>query len=222
MRKIEGFVFDVDGTLVDSNKAHAQAWLEALSAHRYAVTLQQVLRYIGTGGDKLVLALTGNPPDSAKSKALRESKAAIFEYRYLSHLKPFPKVPDLLRQLQKAGMRLAVGSTAKGEGLKKLLRVAQALDFLKVESCGGARSKPDPDTINCAVRWLGVPAAACVMVGDSPFDAQAAAAAGVRFIGVRCGGRNDSELQPAIAVLDDPADLLRNLDAFVGAPVNGR
>jgi phosphoglycolate phosphatase-like HAD superfamily hydrolase len=77
------------------------------------------------------------------------------------------------------------------------------------------RSKPDPDIVQAALRKLGLPPARCVMVGDTPYDAEAAGRAGVGFVGVRCGGWRDADLQPAIGVYDDPADLLRHLDRWL-------
>jgi phosphoglycolate phosphatase-like HAD superfamily hydrolase len=207
---MEAFIFDIDGTLVDSNEAHACAWVEVLGADR-----ETVRPYIGMGSDQLIRALTGLEPGSAASNELRERKAAIFNSTYLPGLRGFPRVPELLQGLRARGMRLAVASSATGEGLATLLRIAGAQDFLPVESSVGGRSKPDPHRILGAARWLGLPPQNCVMVGDSPYDAQAAARADMRFIGLRCGGSHAAALQPSIGVYADPADLLRNIDSLL-------
>ena len=114
-------------------------------------------------------------------------------------------------------MKLAVASSAGKDELEALLDIVGAQKYLDEETGAddAAHSKPDPDIVQAALRKLGLPAARCVLIGDTPYDAQAAARARVAFIGVRCGGWSDRDLQPAIGVYDDPADLLRNVNKFL-------
>jgi phosphoglycolate phosphatase-like HAD superfamily hydrolase len=111
--------------------------------------------------------------------------------------------------LKATGVRLAVATSASPEELEDLLAIVRAghLFDVKTTADDAGRSKPDPDSISIAVRKLGLKPAQCVMVGDTPYDAAAARAAGVRFIGLRCGGWRDTELQPAVAVFSGPAEL---------------
>jgi HAD superfamily hydrolase (TIGR01509 family) len=194
-------ILDVDGTLVDSNDAHAHAFVEAFSAEGHPVGFSEVRRLIGKGADKLIPELIGRYEES-----LAERKKAIFRERYLPGLRPFPGVKDLLERLRQMGLRLVVASSAGKDELDALLAVAGAQDYLeaRTDADDAERSKPDPDIVQAALRRLKLPAAACVMVGDTPYDAAACAAAGVAFIGLTCGGWPADRLQPALAVCSDP------------------
>jgi HAD superfamily hydrolase (TIGR01549 family) len=207
----EGVILDVDGTLVDSNDAHARAFSEALN-----VPFERVRPLIGMGSDKLLPQLIG------RSDAERaEQKTKVFKERFLPHLRAFPKVPELLTALKARGLRLVVASSAGKDELDALLAVAGAAPFLEgqTDADDAENSKPNPDIVQAAVRQLKLPAARCVMIGDTPYDAEAAARAGVAFIGVLCGGWPAEALQPALAVRRDPADLLANLE---DPPLPGR
>lgn len=206
--KFKGAIFDVDGTLVDSNDAHAAAFVEAFGEFGFRVAFEEVRRLIGEGADKLVPQLVGG-----YDEAIAERKKAIFMERYLPKLRPFPKVDTLLARLSAMDFRLAVASSAAGDELEALLEVARAKPYFPAvtDADDAERSKPDPDIVLAALGQLGVPAEYCIMVGDTPYDAAAARRAGVAFVGVRCGGWADRDLRPAIGVYDDPADLLDRL-----------
>jgi phosphoglycolate phosphatase-like HAD superfamily hydrolase len=176
--------------------------------------LERVRPLIGTGGDKL-LSMFGLQPDSDLARAISKTKRSIFNEKHVPELRGFPAVPALMARLLALGLRLAVASSARGAALERLLGIAGALQYLPVESSVGGRSKPDPDIVEGAVKWLGLQPAQCIMVGDAPFDAVASARARVPFIGLRCGGRQDRELKPSIAIFDDPEDLLQNLDSVL-------
>jgi HAD superfamily hydrolase (TIGR01549 family) len=204
--KYNGIIFDVDGTLVDSNDAHARAFAETLR-----VPFERVRPLIGMGADKLMPALIGR-----YDEALAERKKALFKERWLPRLQPFPRVPELFRALKKRGARLAVASSAGKDGLDALLEVAGVRGCLedRASAADAERSKPDPDIVRAARARLGLPASDCLLVGDTPYDAQAAERAGVAFIGLRCGGWDEAALRPALAVLDHPAALLAGIDAL--------
>jgi HAD superfamily hydrolase (TIGR01509 family) len=201
-----GFIFDVDGTLVDSNNEHAQAFVDTFQEFGSSVPFEKVRPLIGMGADKLIPELIGR-----YDEALAERKKTIFMTRYLPAVRAFPQVPELLDALRSKGVKLAVASSASKDELDALLQIAQAERYLDeaADSEDAGRSKPDPDIVHAAVRKLALPAQRCVMVGDTPYDAQAAHRAGVPFIGVRCGGWDERSLEPSIDVYDDPADLAR-------------
>jgi HAD superfamily hydrolase (TIGR01509 family) len=183
------------------------------------VAFSAVRRLIGKGSDKLIPELIGR-----YDEAISGRKKAIFKARYLPHLRAFPRVEALLQTLRSRGLRLAVASSAASDELHALLDVAKAGPYLDEETDADAaeHSKPDPDIVQAALRKLRLPASQCVMVGDTPYDAEAARRAGVAFIGVRCGGWSDEALQPAIRVYDDPAHLLGDVVRSGSVVVSGR
>lgn len=212
---VQGVIFDVDGTLVDSNDAHAQSWLEVLQGYPQ-VTYERVRALIGKGGDKLLPELTGVDPEGEEGQRLQEARAALFKRRYLPALRPLPGARALVQHLHDQGLRLAVASSAQAEELQTLLQVAgvEALLTRVASSSDAEHSKPDPDIIHAALAQLRLPAAAVVMIGDTPYDIIAAQRAGVAIIALRCGGRwSDDDLRGADALYDSPADLLRQVDA---------
>jgi HAD superfamily hydrolase (TIGR01509 family) len=205
---LKGVIFDVDGTLVDSNDAHAAAFVEAFGEFGFRVEFEEVRRLIGEGPDKLIPQLIGRYVE-----AIAERKKAIFMARYLPKVRAFPAVDLLLEKLRTMDCKLAVASSAARDELDALLDVAGAKAYFAevADADDAARSKPEPDIVLAALDKLGLAAQRCVMVGDTPYDAAAARRAGLAFVGVRCGGWADRDLQPAIAVYEDPADLLANI-----------
>jgi HAD superfamily hydrolase (TIGR01549 family) len=172
------------------------------------VPFERVRPLIGMGSDKLLPALIGRYDEE-----LAERKKALFKEHYLPGLRPFPGVRELLGALREMTLRLVVASSAGQDELDALLRVAGAQEYLEAQTDAddAEGSKPDPDIVQAAVRKLGLPPGRCVMVGDTPYDAQAAARARVAFIGLLCGGWAARDLQPALAVRRDPAELLATL-----------
>jgi HAD superfamily hydrolase (TIGR01509 family) len=214
--KFEGVIFDVDGTLIDSNDAHAHAFVSALRESGYDIPFERVRRLIGKGADKLIPDLIGK-----YDEAVADRKKAIFKREYLPRLQAFPKVEALLQQLDKLGVRLAVASSAGKDELDALLEVAHGSRYFEqqTDSDDAEHSKPDPDIVQAALRKLGLAASRCVMVGDTPYDAEAAKRSGLAFVGVRCGGWGDADLQPSLAVFAGPADALTHLDQWLkGCP----
>jgi HAD superfamily hydrolase (TIGR01509 family) len=212
MGNIKGAILDIDGTLVDSNEAHARAWVAAMTRAGFDVPVTRVLPLIGMGGDKLLPKVTGVEADSPQGKQMGEWRKQIFMEQYLPHLRPTPGARDLLLALRNRGLELVVASSAEEEELQHLLRIAGAADLIKEQTSGSEvkESKPDPDIIHAALAKLGHPPAAVLMLGDTPYDVEAAQRAGVATVALRSGG-HDADLAAAIAVYDDPADLLAHL-----------
>jgi HAD superfamily hydrolase (TIGR01509 family) len=214
MHKVRGVILDVDGTLVDSNDAHAHAWVEAMAEAGIEVAFSKVRRLIGMGGDKLSLASCGFDDATPDGKKLVQRREEIFKTRYLPDLKPFPKANELLQRMHRDGIKLAVGSSAKPDELKALLRLCHADDLITSTTSAddAANSRPDPDIVLAALQQLNLPHTEVVMLGDTPYDIGAAHKAGVRVVALRCGGWGDANFGNAVAVYDDPADLLANYD----------
>jgi HAD superfamily hydrolase (TIGR01509 family) len=206
-------IFDVDGTLVDSNDAHAAAWARALGEagiHRDVATIRPL---IGMGGDKLLPRVAGVSAESELGRTISRRRFEIFREVYLPRLAPFRGARDLFERLRADGVRLAIANSAKKEELFALLDVARVRDLVDPDKVTSAddvdASKPDPDSVAIALHRLGTAPGATLMVGDTPYDIDAARRAGLETIAVRCGGWKDRDLSGAYAIFDDPADLLR-------------
>lgn len=214
MAPVRGIIFDIDGTLVDSNDAHAESWVETFRTFGYDVPFEKVRNLIGMGGDKLLPACIDIGDDTPEGKELSRHRGELFKRDYLPKLEPFRGTRALLERLKADGYALAIATSAKGDELGGLLKAAGALGIFDEATTKSdvEQSKPDPDAIVAALDKLGLPAHEVVMVGDTPYDVEAAKQAGVRTIGLRCGGWKDDDLRDAVAVYDDPADLLEHLD----------
>jgi HAD superfamily hydrolase (TIGR01509 family) len=207
-------IFDVDGTLVDSNDAHALAWVQANTESGRRVEFSRVRPLIGMGGDKLLPEVTALSIDSPEGKAITSRRREIFQRDHLPHLKPTRGAQALLEWLRDDRQKLLVASSAEDDELRQLLEVAGASKLIEsaTSSDDAERSKPDPDIVTAALERAGVPAAEVIMVGDTPYDVEAALRAGIEIIGLRSGGWSDQELAGAVAVYADPADLLEHYD----------
>ena len=208
-------IFDIDGTLVDSNDAHASAWLDALREFGFDdVTFERVRWMIGMGGDKILPDLTGLGEESERGSRLLERRKHIFLEKYLPALRSFPESRELVERIRAEGMATVVASSANEQELGHLLKTARVSDLMDAttSSSDAENSKPDPDIVNAAVESSGYPAEQLVMIGDTPFDVEAARKAGVPIVALRCGGWDDRDLAGAIRIYDDPAHLLADFD----------
>jgi HAD superfamily hydrolase (TIGR01509 family) len=204
---------DIDGTLLDSNDAHASAYVEALAAQNIAVPFERIRPLIGMGSEKLLPAI-GVEPGSHAAEHVGRDKDDIFARRYLPSLRPFHGTRDLLLRMKKRALILTVATSAKAAELHGLLHAARIDDLIDTQSTSGdaKASKPDPDIVQVAIARSNLARDELVMLGDTPYDVIAAARAGVRVIALRTGGWSDRELQGALGVYDDPADLLARYD----------
>jgi HAD superfamily hydrolase (TIGR01509 family) len=211
----DALLFDIDGTLVDSNDAHAAAWVQAFAEHGVIVDPTHVRRCIGMGGDKLMPEVSGITEDSPEGERISKRRKAIFTEEFLPRLQPFRDAGRLVAALKGRGLTLVAASSAKRDELEPLLRIAGAESLLddSTSSDDAEESKPDPDIVHAALQRANAPAADAVMIGDTPYDVAAAARAGVQTIAFRCGGWSDEDLKGAIAVYDGPWDLLERLEA---------
>ena len=210
-------ILDVDGTLVDSNGAHARAWVEAFKEEGIAVPFDRVRRAIGMGGDKLMPAVAGITEESPAGARISARRAERFKRAYLPHLRPFPRVRDLAARLANDGFALAVASSAKADELHPLLDIAGVADLIRrrTSSDDADRSKPDPDIVQAALEGTGADAAHTVMLGDTPYDVEAATRAGIAMVGLTCGGWTRADLCGAVEVYEDTADVLTKYDRSI-------
>jgi HAD superfamily hydrolase (TIGR01509 family) len=213
--RYRGVILDIDGTLVDSNGAHVQAWVEVLRAHGFAVTDEEIWPLVGMGGDNLLPRVVGIEMESELGEKISKERSELFKEKFLPGLRPFPEVRALLSRMRERGLRLVAASSSKADEVEKLLQIAEVSDLMEESTSASdtERSKPDPDLIHSALDRIGLPAEELVMLGDTPYDIQAAAPAGVKVIALRCGGFKDEDLKGALAIYDDAADLLARYDS---------
>ena len=211
-------IFDVDGTLIDSVDLHAKAWQDAFREFGHEIAFDKLRGQIGKGGDQLLPVFLSKDELDAEGEALNKRRSEIFKQRYLPQIKPFPMVRELLKRIQADGMQIALASSAKEDELETYKKAAHIEDLLQAQTStdDAEKSKPEPDIFEAAMQRLGdVDPKQVIVIGDTPYDAEAAGKAGLRTIGVLCGGWPGDALKRAgcIATYRDPADLLAQYDA---------
>lgn len=221
-------LLDVDGTLVDSNDAHARAYVEAFAAFgRGDVTFDDVRPLIGMGGDQLVPKLLDARLPDADAAFLRDlaedvegEKHRVFEAYYLPQLKPFPGARGLVEAIRLLGWTVVVASSGSAADVDAILRQAGLADLLPVRtSADDARcSKPHPDIVTAALGKAGVPGGDALLVGDTPYDVVAGNRAGVRVVALRTGGWSDEALKDALMIYDGPGDLADDFRTLAEPP----
>ncbi|MEU1071099.1 MULTISPECIES: HAD family hydrolase [unclassified Streptomyces] len=208
-------IFDVDGTLVDTNHLHVVCWWEAFRQAGHRVATHAVHRAIGLPSEDLIAHLLGEDRDKDQDSELSAAHTALYA-TYFERLAPIAGAADLLRALDGRGWRVVLATSAGGAELGALRKAIDADDVIAgVASADDVASgKPAPDPVHQALELAGADAACSVFVGDTVWDMKAAAKAGVRPLAVLAGGipRRDLEESGAQAVYDDPADLLAALD----------
>ncbi len=214
MSHLRAVILDVDGTLIASNDAHARAYVDAGKELGYDIDFEKVRRLIGMGGDKLLPRAVGLEEDSEEGKRITERKKEIFHERYLPTLEPTPGARQLLDRLRDDAVKLVVATSAKEDEMKGLLEQAGIQDLIQdaTSSSDAEESKPDPDIVQAALDQAGFPTDRVVMIGDTPYDVEAATRAGVGIIAVRSGGWADEDLRGALVIYDHPADLLEHYE----------
>jgi len=216
-------IFDVDGTLVDTVDLHASAWVEALKHFGVEVAFEDMRAQIGKGGDQILHGLL--PPDMLEQRRgdIEAFRADLFKRDYLPRARAFPGVRALFEHIRSSGQRAVLASSGKEdevEGYKKLANIGDLIDSA-TSSDDAERSKPFPDIFKAALDKLApLTADEAVVVGDTPYDAEAARNAGLKTVGVLSGGFSGQALREAgcIAIYRDPEDLLRNYGSSPLAP----
>jgi HAD superfamily hydrolase (TIGR01549 family) len=210
---IKAVLFDVDGTLIDSVDLHARAWQEALAHFGYDVAVEAVRSQIGKGGDQLMPVFVPMDDLKRRGEELETYRGDLFKRKYLPHVRPFPQVRDLFERLRADGKAIVLASSGKAEEVKRYMDIARIADLIDASTSSDEveRSKPYGD-IFAAALGKAAPARAeeAIVIGDTPYDAQAAGKVGLRTIGVLCGGFPEVDLRAAgcSAIFRDPADLL--------------
>jgi HAD superfamily hydrolase (TIGR01549 family) len=215
--RIKAVLFDIDGTLVDSNDLHVLAWEEAFAGIGASFDRAAIHDQIGKGADMLVPALLPGAGE-AEQKSLGEAHGAAFETRYLAQVKAFPDARALLARVQRAGKRVVLASSASKAELDHYLDLLDARDIVADTTSGDdvEHTKPAPDIFAAALAQLSpLSADEVIVVGDTPYDVEAAAKCGIAAIALRSGKFSDESLRQAgaIALYDDVASLLEGYAA---------
>jgi HAD superfamily hydrolase (TIGR01509 family) len=204
-------LFDVDGTLVDSNYLHAVTWWQAFAQAGHDVPMAAIHRAVGMGSDKLLDALLPADRDTGADAGLRAAHGALYA-TYWCRLKPLPRAPDLLRACRNAGLAVVLASSADPPEFAALRTALDAEDAIDGATSAGDvdSSKPAPDLVQVALEKAGTPPERAVFVGDTVWDVHACQRAGVACIALRSGGISTGELLDAGAavVFGGPAELL--------------
>lgn len=218
-------LFDVDGTLVDSNYLHVHAWTRAFREQNIDVAAWRIHRSIGMDGSRLVASLSGDASADVQQR-LKDRHSSLYKDS-AELIVALPGARELLHRLADDGVRVVLASSAPEDELAITRRVLDSEDaiFAATSSKDVDTAKPEPDIVHVALQRAGVCADRAFFVGDAVWDGEAATRVGVPFIGLRCGGVANCELEKAgaQAIFDDPLDLLRHLDSsLLGDAINAR
>ncbi|OKH72804.1 HAD family hydrolase [Mycobacterium sp. SWH-M1] len=208
-------LFDVDGTLVDSNYLHVYAWVRAFEAEGVPVAAWRIHRCIGMDGTTLVKTLAGGDAGQGQLDQLKDRHSEF--YQESTHLlTPLPGARDLLRRVADLGLQVVLATSAPDDELRTLRDVLDCDDVVSevTSSADVDTAKPQPDIVEVALARAGVTAAQAVFVGDAVWDCEAARRAKLTSVGVLSGGVSRAELSEAgaAAVFEDAAELLAHLD----------
>jgi HAD superfamily hydrolase (TIGR01509 family) len=214
---IEALLCDIDGTLVQSNWLHAEAWQIAFGALGIHCDLEDIRRQIGKGGDELIPVYVPWWKRKHVEEPLNAFRKYIFDRDFMPRVTALPGARDFLLRLKQAGIRPALASSCDADDLAIYKRIVGMEDLIDEESTAddAKKTKPHPDIFQATLTRLKLPAAKCMALGDTPYDAEAAGLAGLRTIGVTTGGWSQPDLLSAgcVEVYKDVAELLANFDS---------
>jgi HAD superfamily hydrolase (TIGR01509 family) len=225
---VRGVIFDLDGTLLDTNAAHVEAWVQGFAAHGFAVPAERVRPEVGKGGDKLLPAVLGEEVERAQGDAIRASVSERFRrIARAERFRVFDGAEALLEALRARGLRLALATSSREADLDLMMESAGVelrgwFDVVVTKSDVEA-SKPAPDVVERALEQLGLPAVQCLMVGDTEYDVVSAGRAGVAAVGVLTAGIADEATlrerllrAGAVGVWRDVGSMAADVDVWLG------
>lgn len=208
----EVLLSDIDGTLVDSNALHAEAWRRTFEHFGIQIGMDEAWRQIGKGGDQVIPVFVPEADRERLEKPIKEFRKDLFHRDYMHRVVSFAKSRELLVRVKESGMKIALATSSNEEDLETYGKIVNMDDLIeKASSSADAKqSKPEPDIFAAALRKVGVKAEQAIALGDTPYDAEAAGKLGISVIGLTCGGWKRDDLKDAgcIEVYHDPADLL--------------
>ena len=208
-------ILDVDGTLVDTNYQHALAWYRAFRQHGIVLPIWRIHRHIGMGGDQLVAALTDPDRERRLGERIRSHESECYS-EMIDEVEAMRDASETIRDLRERGHTVILASSAKLAEIERYIELLDARELVDgwTSAADVQATKPQPDLVNAALQCANAQPEQAVMVGDSPWDVQAASRAGVRTIAVMTGGFSKEELRHAGAgeVCESVAELRAQLD----------
>ena len=215
---MKAVLFDIDGTLIDSVDFHAEAWVRAFGHFGSEVGFDEVRGQIGKGGDQLLPVFVPAERLAREQEEMQAFRSELFKRDYLRRIRPFPAIRQLFERCREAGLTIALASSGSEDEVKAYTEIAGIGDLVDVTTTSSdvEHSKPCPDIFEAALaKCAPALASEAVVIGDTPYDAEAAVRAGIRPIGVLCGGFPETDLRAAgaVTIYRDPADLLARFDA---------
>jgi len=212
---VEALLSDIDGTLVDSNALHAEAWRRTFEHFGIQVSMGEAWSQIGKGGDKLIPVFVDEADRDRLQKDMEAFRKEIFHRDYMGRIVSFPRARDLFARVKESGTKIVLATSSDREDVATYKRIIGIEELVDDESSASdaKESKPEPDIFSVALKKAGVSAEHAIALGDTPYDAEAAGKLGIRVIGLTCGGWKRDDLLDAgcIEVYQDPADLLLHL-----------
>jgi HAD superfamily hydrolase (TIGR01509 family) len=203
---------DIDGTLVDSNALHAEAWRRTFEHFGIEVGMDEAWRQIGKGGDQLIPVFVAEADRERLEPEIKAFRKELFHRDYMPRVVSFAKAREMLVRVKTSGRRIVLATSSEQGDLAIYKRIVGMEDLVEEEATSedAKASKPAPDIFSAALQKAGVGAEEAIALGDTPYDAQAAGALGIRVIGLTCGGWKRRDLLEAgcLEVYQDPAELL--------------
>jgi HAD superfamily hydrolase (TIGR01549 family) len=217
---IKAIIFDLDGTLVDSVKYHAEAWVKAFKEYGYDFSPETLSKQIGKGSEFIVGELLSSEEAEKLHSDIAEYRKQYYQDNLLEKVQPFPKVKELFEKIEGDGIKIVLASSARKDTIehyKKLLDIEDLIDGA-TSTDDVEQSKPEPDIFTSALAKLdNIEPEEVIVVGDSPYDAIAAKKVNLTTIGLLGGGFSAETLTDAgcAAIYQDPADLLAHYPQFL-------
>lgn len=208
-------VLDIDGTLVDTNYHHALAWYRAFRQHEIVLPIWRIHRHIGMGGDQLVAALTDDRTEDEQGDDIRAAEKTLY-FQFIEEVEPMDGARELIERLGQRGHKVVLASSAKEDEVEHYLDLLDARQLADAwtTSADVESTKPAPDLVSSALERVDGSADDAVMVGDTPWDVEAAGKLSVPTLAVRTGGFGVDELREAGAadVFESVIELCQKLD----------
>ena len=207
-------ILDIDGTLVDTNYQHVVAWYRAFRQHGHIVPMWQIHRHMGMGGDKLIASICGDEVEEEQGDDIRSAEKPLYK-AMIEEVEPLEGARGLMEDLKGLGHTVVLASSAKADELDHYLDLLDARDLADewTSSADVEETKPAPDIVESALEKAGADPKEAVMIGDTPWDVEAAEKAGLPTIAVLTGGFSEAELREAgaIAVFETVPELRAGL-----------
>lgn len=214
---IKAVIFDIDGTLVDSVDFHAEAWQRAFRQFGKEIPFEDVRHQIGKGSDQLLPIFFSEEELAEFGEEMEKYRGEVYKSEYLPRVQAFPNVLQLFRRVKQDGKQIVLASSAKADELEAYKKITGVAEFIEGETSADdtEKSKPHPDIFQAALDKLtGVEAQEAIVIGDTPYDVQAARKINLRTVGVLCGGFPEMELREAgaVSIYHDCTELLKKYD----------